>query len=151
MNILCVDDDPLTLAVTGDLLRELGHSVLEASSGKVALAHLLADGSQIDLLVTDVLMPDMDGTTLVARAQRALPGLPAIYTTGLPFRTGDGRPVVTKPCSLGTLSDGIAQATRPDGLAPAARIIRAKDRSGTVRSTADGPRWDWGTARLAPS
>ncbi|KRB86483.1 hypothetical protein ASE00_07230 [Sphingomonas sp. Root710] len=114
MKILCVDDDFLTLQVTADLLRELGHHVLESTDGRSALDLTRQAAPPIDLLITDILMPDMDGTTLASKARMSMPGLPVVYMTGLPVKPGGEDPVVAKPCSLGALSDAILIAgTRP--------------------------------------
>jgi PAS domain S-box-containing protein len=79
--ILLVDDEDLVRAATADMLREMGHAVIEAASGPAALARLRS-GADIDLLVTDDLMPHMRGSTLVRDAQSIRPGLRALVITG---------------------------------------------------------------------
>lgn len=113
MRILCVDDDGLVLAVTADLLRDLGHDVIEAAGGHRA-AQAIGDGG-IDLLVTDIHMPGgPDGQELAAMARRAQPDLPVIYFSGLAHivPVGVKDTVLHKPCTLGELElaiDNIAQ------------------------------------------
>ena len=104
MRILCVDDDGLVLSVTADLLRDLGHDVIEAIGGHRA-AEAIGDGG-IDLLLTDIHMPGgPDGQELAAMARQARPEMPVIYFSGLshivPAEVGDK--VLRKPCSLGEL------------------------------------------------
>jgi CheY-like chemotaxis protein len=70
MLILAVDDDQLVLTNTVAMLEELGHRVLQATSGADALEIL--DTQPIDLLITDYAMPEMTGMQLatIAKAQR---------------------------------------------------------------------------------
>lgn len=63
-------------------LRGKGYTVLEASSGEAALAVLDSYGGDIDLLITDVVMPQMDGATLVANVRKDRPGLMVIFMSG---------------------------------------------------------------------
>ena len=62
-------------------LRELGYVVLEAAGGRAAL-DLVAETPQIDVLVTDVVMPEMTGPQLVAEARVIRPDLRVVFTTG---------------------------------------------------------------------
>jgi len=109
LRILCVDDDGLVRAVTADLLRELGHDVIEASGGNAA-AGIIAAATPIDMLVTDIHMPGgPDGLELAQYARAQLPGLPVIYFSGLAHvvpRDVEGV-VLAKPCSLGQLQQAI--------------------------------------------
>lgn len=112
MRILCVDDDGLVLAVTADLLRELGHDVIEASGGDHA-ARTIADGHRFDILITDVHMPgELGGIELAALARRILPALPVVFFSGmdhvLPPELCDT--VLRKPCRLGDLQTAIDRA-----------------------------------------
>ncbi|KKC23916.1 response regulator [Sphingomonas sp. SRS2] len=110
MRILCVDDDGLVLAVTADLLRELGHDVVEAGGGGRAAEIIAAAGPPIDMLVTDIHMPGgPDGLQLAEYARRQQPGLPVIYFSGLAHvvpRNVEGV-VLSKLCSLGQLQQAI--------------------------------------------
>ncbi len=66
--ILVVDDDPLTRAMVGDLLRGLGHDALVVGGAEQALAALERDPYSV--MITDVLMPGMDGLALAERVSR---------------------------------------------------------------------------------
>ena len=81
--ILVVDDEPLNLAVLSRLLNP-HYRVLGARSGPGALA-LLAGGARPDLILVDVMMPDMDGYEVVTRLQQdpATRGVPVIFVTAL--------------------------------------------------------------------
>ena len=63
MRVLLVDDDDVTREVLADILAEAGHHVVEAATGRVALDRLRR--SRFDVLVTDVIMPEMDGLELI--------------------------------------------------------------------------------------
>jgi CheY-like chemotaxis protein len=79
--ILLVDDDPLVLGTVAEQLEDLGHKVLSASGGTDALAILRARQA-VDLMITDLAMPGMNGLTLIREAREVQPRLPAILLTG---------------------------------------------------------------------
>ncbi len=80
-HVLLVDDEPEVLAVLAAGLRERGHSVIAAGGGLEALGALSAD-PVIELLVTDLSMPGIDGLKLIEEARRLRPGMPAVLVTG---------------------------------------------------------------------
>ena len=79
--ILVVEDDSLMCKLTCDALDELGYTVLQASNAASALA-ILDQESNIKLLFTDVVMPDVNGKKLAEEALRRRPGLKVLFTTG---------------------------------------------------------------------
>ena len=79
--IMLVDDEAIVCEITAEQLEVEGFAVLRAASGPAALA-LLDAGEGVDLMVSDLSMPGMDGLALVREAQRRRPGLPAILLTG---------------------------------------------------------------------
>nr|CAD6596601.1 hybrid sensor histidine kinase/response regulator [Rhizobium sp. TCK] len=79
--ILLVDDDVLIAMSSADMLSDLGHQVVEAHSGKEALA-LIDGGATFDLLITDYSMPGMTGAELVKAARDRVPGLPILLASG---------------------------------------------------------------------
>lgn len=79
--ILLVDDEAIVREITAEGLRAAGFAVRLAEGGIEALAVLDA-GENVDLLVSDLSMPGMDGLTLIREAQGRRPGLPAILLTG---------------------------------------------------------------------
>jgi CheY-like chemotaxis protein len=81
--VLLVDDDPLVLRVLRAQLEEASYAVTAVRSGPAALA-ALEHGEAVDLLVSDLSMPGMDGRELIRAAQARRPGLPAILLTGHP-------------------------------------------------------------------
>ena len=81
LNIMLVDDDDASRRTVAEMLRETGHTVTEVSSGHVAL-DTLATLSDIDILVTDYLMPEMTGDALVARIRAQRPSIPVLVITG---------------------------------------------------------------------
>lgn len=78
--ILLVEDDALIRMDAADMLRGLGHDVMEAEYGPDAVAVLQA--RPIDVLVTDVGLPGMSGTELAERARRLQPGIGLVFATG---------------------------------------------------------------------
>ncbi|MDO9714250.1 hybrid sensor histidine kinase/response regulator [Paracraurococcus lichenis] len=79
--VLLVDDEAAVRDITAEGLRAAGYAVRPAASAAEALAHLDA-GGVVDILVSDLSMPGIDGLALVREAQRRQPGLPAILLTG---------------------------------------------------------------------
>ena len=91
--VLLVDDDePLRVACARSL-EKLGYRVIQACDGIDGLRVLRRSGREIDLLVTDVVMPNMNGPALAAVAARELPGLRVLYTSGYPGDELDQRGV----------------------------------------------------------
>jgi PAS domain S-box-containing protein len=84
--LLLVDDDQLVRSTLAAELRDRGYEVAEAVGGAAALG-LLDAGEWVDLLVTDLSMPGMDGATLIYESQKRRSGLPAVLVTGY---AGDG-------------------------------------------------------------
>ena len=79
--ILLVDDDPIVREVLAAQLSDSGYEIAAAGDGPAALA-LLDRGEMVDVLVTDLAMPGLDGVALIRQAQQRRPGLPAILLTG---------------------------------------------------------------------
>ncbi len=80
-SVLFVDDDEHVRRVAARALRTRGYNVIEASNGSDALA-LLDSRDRIDLLLTDVVMPGMDGRQLAELACTKQPQLKVLYTSG---------------------------------------------------------------------
>ena len=79
--VLLVEDEDMVRAVAERALTRQGYSVLTAESGEVAL-ELLEKSGRPDLLISDVVMPTMDGPTMVARVRERYPDLPVIFMSG---------------------------------------------------------------------
>ncbi len=79
--ILVVEDEDRVRVLAAETLRDLGYTVVHADSGPAALK-MMDDGQEVDLLFTDIVMPDMTGRQLGEQALRRRPGLKVIYTTG---------------------------------------------------------------------
>jgi CheY-like chemotaxis protein len=114
--VLVVDDDPLVLMNTAAMLEDLGHEVLEATSGEQAL-RVLRRGNEVDLVITDQLMPGMTGTQLIAVIRSEQPELPIILATGYSVQTltDASIPRLAKPFVQADLVEVVAVATEPEG------------------------------------
>jgi len=86
--ILLIDDEPVVLATTAELLRELGCSVLAAAGGGEALEILEREGDAIDAVILDLSMPGMDGAACFKAIRKTHPGLPVVLASGY---SRDGR------------------------------------------------------------
>ncbi len=80
LKVLLVEDDFLIRSNTAEMLAELGHHVVEAANGEAALAELRA--AKIDVLITDIGLPDIDGGELARRAVQLKPELAVVFATG---------------------------------------------------------------------
>jgi PAS domain S-box-containing protein len=113
---LLVDDEELVRMSTADMLADLGYSVVEAESAEEAL-QMLQRGLSPDLLVTDHLMPGMNGTDLARAAQSSLPGLRVLIVSG--YAEADGvdpdLPRLTKPFRNADLAASLAGISDPQG------------------------------------
>jgi CheY-like chemotaxis protein len=103
--VLLVDDDPLVLMATADMLRELGHEPIEMTSAKKAL-EAVRQGERPDLAILDYAMPEMSGVALAELLREAYPELPLMLATGYSERemSGGALPRLNKPYTLAELS-----------------------------------------------
>lgn len=103
--VLLVDDDPLVLMATADMLRELGHEPIEMTSAKKAL-EAVRGGERPDLAILDYAMPEMSGVALAELLREAYPELPLMLATGYSERekSGGSLPRLDKPYTLAELS-----------------------------------------------
>ncbi len=114
--VLLVEDEPAILKMVGMMLEKLGYRVLRAATPGEALRLAREYGSEIQLLVTDVVMPEMSGRDLVEQLQAVYPNLKGLfmsgYTADLIARHGvleDGVQFIQKPFSKIDLADKIRQ------------------------------------------
>jgi len=116
LRVLLVEDDDDVAALTGEMLRHLGHAASRAAHGLSALA-ALRGGPVPDLVITDVIMPGgQDGLDLARAIAREWPALPVVLCSGYggaPARVAEaGLPLLRKPFSLDELRQAIADARR---------------------------------------
>ncbi|MFY9923902.1 MAG: PAS domain S-box protein [Opitutaceae bacterium] len=81
--ILIVDDDESIRIVTAKILRQQGYEILSASNGEQALAIFVQNRAAIRLVLTDMMMPVMDGLALVRVLRRIEPGIRVVGVTGV--------------------------------------------------------------------
>ena len=119
--ILVVDDDPAVRWVTVECLREMGHLVAEADSGRSALT-ILERGDPFDLLVMDVVMPGLSGPDTVRLARRTRSGLKVLFVTGYAGTSesagkDSADPQIMKPFKPTILAAAVRNALGPAPLA----------------------------------
>lgn len=114
--VLIVDDEPAVLFALSEALadRRRGLKVATAANGQEALAIL--ESEKVDLVVTDLRMPEMDGFELLACLRRGFPHLPVIVMTAFGAENAarlDGSPeVLEKPFDVGELKSKVADLMR---------------------------------------
>ena len=123
--VLLVEDEEQVLRLGVKLLRDAGYTVLAAGTPTAALELAVAHSGPIHLLVTDLVMPGMNGIQLGERLQGLRPGLPCLYISGYPLEvvTKEGLPtptrLVQKPFTaeefLGAIREALVQAALPGG------------------------------------
>jgi CheY-like chemotaxis protein len=109
--ILFVDDDPLIALSTTEMLEDLGHHVIGASSGSHAL-DIIRSEQPLDLMMTDHVMPGMTGIELAAASRELRPSLPILLATGyaeLPEGSQLDLPRLAKPYHQDQLRDRLDQ------------------------------------------
>jgi CheY-like chemotaxis protein len=81
--ILCVEDNEQVLSIRKFLLETRGYRVVALSTASDALAYLQqALPGSVDLLLSDLILPQMDGNELIRRAKQLTPGLPTLLVSG---------------------------------------------------------------------
>jgi CheY-like chemotaxis protein len=114
LRILLVDDEPTVREALADTLVEDGHAVVQAPSGPEALARL-GEGAAVDLVLTDLGMPEMTGWDVARAVRQRWPGLPIGLVTGwavaLEMSDEERRGVdfvLAKPYTVETLRSALA-------------------------------------------
>ena len=80
--ILFVEDEDSVRGIAAKLLRARGYEVIEAADGEEALALAEEHAGQIDMLISDVIMPGLDGPSLLKKARQFLAGAPVMFISG---------------------------------------------------------------------
>jgi signal transduction histidine kinase/CheY-like chemotaxis protein len=109
--ILLVDDEDIVRRATADMLSDIGYTVIEAASGAEAL-RLVRDGAACEILVSDYLMPGMNGVDLIRHVRELQPSLPAMLISGystIAEGSGSELPRLAKPFRQADLARSIAQ------------------------------------------
>jgi PAS domain S-box-containing protein len=108
--VLVIEDDSAVRLIISDVLRDLGYACIEASDGQSALP-MLTSNTPLDLLITDVGLPGLNGRQIAEIARRHRPNLKILFVTGYaehatghaPFLES-GMEMVTKPFALDALA-----------------------------------------------
>ena len=113
--VLVVEDEPVVRGVIVEMLHDQGYRVLEATDGPSGL-RMLRLNDRIDLLVTDVGLPGMNGRQLADQARETRPGLKILFITGYAENVAiakgflqPGMEMITKPFDLDNLSQRIRE------------------------------------------
>jgi CheY-like chemotaxis protein len=107
--VLVVDDEPMILEILVEHCAALGLTVFEAPDGEPALREIERH-PEIEVLVTDVRMPGLDGPALVERALVLRPSLKVIFVTGYTTHHSSAWPILRKPFELDELDTALRQA-----------------------------------------
>jgi CheY-like chemotaxis protein len=113
--ILLVEDDERVRQLVGQVLIDLGYELLDAGDGQVALQVSAEYSATIDLLLTDVIMPDMNGKVLAEALQRSRAGLKVLFMSGYADEA---------IARHGVLDPGVAFIQKPLSLVKLARKVR---------------------------
>ena len=129
--ILVVEDDPRVSRATVGSLEELGYSVVACGSGAEALG-LLDQNPHVELIITDVMMPEMTGPELIRVVGERYPHIGVLFVTGFVGEAGEaeeltGYDMLRKPFTVSALAEAVATAlSRVSGLHPASASAAAE-------------------------
>jgi DNA-binding NtrC family response regulator len=118
IRILLVEDETYVRDVACEILESEGYQVLTAKSAKEAL-HMFEDRGPIDLLLTDIVMPGMNGQDLARQLTSRHPALKTIYMSGYAdvFGSPKGqeltRSFIQKPFTLESLTEKVKEVLAP--------------------------------------
>ena len=130
-SILVVEDDPRVSRSTVAALEELGYRPIACSGGHEALEILEREEGGIELVITDIMMPEMTGPELVRIATARWPSTAILYVTGYVGEAGtedlSGHDILRKPFTVTALADAVAGALarRPNEWPPASAAAAA--------------------------
>ena len=113
-SILLVEDDPRVSRSTVGALEELGYRPIACSGGREALELLEREQGAVELVITDIMMPEMTGPELVAAATARWPSISILYVTGYVGEAGSeqlsGHEILRKPFTVAGLANAVARA-----------------------------------------
>jgi two-component system cell cycle sensor histidine kinase/response regulator CckA len=119
--ILLVEDEPAILDITTMMLEQLGYQVLTAATPNKALQVATECTGSIDLLITDVIMPGMNGRELAQRMQAIQPQIKCLFMSGYAAEViapegvlEEGVAFIHKPFSMKRLAASVRQALERD-------------------------------------
>jgi DNA-binding NtrC family response regulator len=107
--ILIVDDETFILRLAERLLSGDGCDVLTATGGRDALATVEQRGQDLALVLTDVVMPDLDGIAVARARMAAVPPIPVLLMSGFTDANTAGLPLIEKPFTPTTLIDRVRE------------------------------------------
>jgi two-component system cell cycle sensor histidine kinase/response regulator CckA len=111
--VLLVEDNEMVRRSIGAVLTSIGYRVLAAESGERAIDVLKKETGRIDLLLSDMVLPAMGGTDLMAEARTILPKLPILFMSGydlsLAYRDSEAK-FLQKPFDAHDLALAVRQA-----------------------------------------
>ncbi|EQM80969.1 hybrid sensor histidine kinase/response regulator [Stutzerimonas stutzeri] len=116
--ILVVEDEPVVRSLVVEVLNDLGYQTIEAGDATEALPSL-EDGQRIDLLITDVGLPGMNGRQLADVARQHRPSLKVLFATGYAESAtakdflGKGMAVITKPFAIEAFASKVREMLGP--------------------------------------
>lgn len=130
--VLLVEDEDAVRTLTARLLTREGYTMFVASTADEAIAIFSHRADEIDLLITDLVLPGLDGQQLADRLLERKPGLAVVYISGYPWEATTpaggmpaGRAFLAKPYGAGELASVVREtligARRDDRTAVAAR------------------------------
>ena len=115
--VLVVDDEPAVRVVTKRILQRSGYAVLEAAGGVEALDALREHPGPVHLLLTDVIMPDLNGRDVAQRVREQRPGIRVVYMSAYSPEAiahdgllDEGAAFVRKPFESGLLLQTVRRA-----------------------------------------
>ncbi len=118
--ILFVEDESAVRTIAAKLLRQRGYEVIEAADGEEALVLAEEWAGQIDMLISDVIMPGLDGPSLLKKARQYLGDAPVMFISGYAesdfsdlLQDEAGVSFLPKPLDIKTLAERVKQELRP--------------------------------------
>ncbi len=114
--ILFVEDEQIVRGIAAHLLRQRGYEVLEAEDGEQALEIIEAENGKFDLLISDVIMPGMDGPSMLKKARHLLGNVPVMFISGYAesefsdlLEAEKGISFLPKPLDIKTLAERVKE------------------------------------------
>ncbi|WP_250528419.1 response regulator [Caballeronia sp. GAWG2-1] len=125
LTVLLVDDEDGVRILIAEILRDAGYAVIEASNGVEGL-EVLQSGVRIDVVITDIGMPRMNGVEMIEQARKSHPDLKVLFITGyaqqqvsLGQQLNQNAQVLTKPFVMNALLERVAMILKPNSRASA--------------------------------